>query len=373
MNEADREFLESLPTGKLVLAYGSGVFPQLARGRLAIQRTRDYILVVDNPAEWLLQALDRHPEHFAWYLRSLRSRPGALRWLQHLGAGMCFVPPVPLASRSAEALKYGVIAEETLLADIREWRYFYAAGRLQKPVELIILSNMARVEAEACARRVDEANKRHNLVQAVRMGILLGAEADTGPRLLPVATLLEQVVGLSYSADIRMRSGLEHPNKTRNILHANMDRLLGMYTTALAQMQREGLVQRLGAGDRATRPEQALPWRPDDLLDISMLFQTDVYGHRARNRLLGPLLQLPLFCNIQAEDAIRQRLRDQNSAALRKFQGPVVIEYFARALGGLLRRRVLHSSVSQAVKGLITAGPSRSLQYLWGKWWRRWS
>ncbi|KAK4529647.1 hypothetical protein CCYA_CCYA02G0504 [Cyanidiococcus yangmingshanensis] len=371
MNRADREFLESLPPVKLVLAYGSGVFPQLALDRLVTQHTRDYIVIVDNPIEWLLQAVERHPDHFPWWLRSLR-RPELVAWLQRFGAGMFFIPPMPLATPAAGSIKYGVIAEEVLLEDVKQWLYFYAAGRLQKPVEAVLLSNMNQAEAQACALRVHQANRTHNLLQAMRLSVLLCAGADMGPRMVPVLTLLERIVGLSYTSDIRMHSGLENPNKVRNILRANTDRFLGMYAAALTQLQHDGLFERIDVRPVAASSTESLQWRADDLLDLSALFRSDVHGQRRRYHLLAPLLQLPLFKGIQHESELR-RLPYSYPQVAKRFQGPVVVEFFAEALGALLRRRVLRSSVSQAVKGLITAGPTRSLQYLWGKWRRRWN
>jgi hypothetical protein len=371
MNQVDKDFLESLPRAKLVLAYGSGVFPQLGADRLVTQRTRDYMLVVDNPTEWLLEAVDRQPEHFPWWLQKLR-RPEVFAWLQRQGARMFFIPPIALPVPTAGAIKYGIIAEKDLLADIQHWCYFYAAGRLQKPIEIVLLSNMHQNEADTCARQLIETNQSHNLLQATRLGILLCAEADIGPRMVPVSTLLEHVVGLSYAADIRMHVGMENPNKVRNIVRANLDRLLAMYGDALTQIQHDELVKRTERSSGDGLQTKSLPWRADDLLDLSELYRCDARGSQLRSQLLNPLLRLPLFKGIQPESELKQQPSDFPGARAR-FQGPVVIEYFGQVLGALLRRRVLKSSISQACKGFITAGPSRSLQYVWGKWRRRWS
>lgn len=57
--------------------------------------------------------------------------------LQELPPGLFYHPFVKLSDAPLE-FKYGVISTEDLCSDLNHWDHFYAAGRLQKPVGLIL-------------------------------------------------------------------------------------------------------------------------------------------------------------------------------------------------------------------------------------------
>ena len=77
-------------------------------------------------------------------------------------------------------IKYGVVALDNLVADLREWQTFYMAGRFQKPMMVVRDDALVRL-----------AN-RNNLLNAVRVSLLML------PLEFSEEDLFLTIAGLSY-------------------------------------------------------------------------------------------------------------------------------------------------------------------------------
>lgn len=133
----------------------------------------------------------------------------AVAWMQEkgIGAGVWFNVEVEV---NGKILKYGTISVDTLCRDMLDWETLYISGRTQKPVR--ILHDDARVRL---ANQV-------NLASALRTALLLLPESFTEVQLF------EEIAGLSYRGDFRMKVG-ENPLKVRNIVEAQLDSFRSLY------------------------------------------------------------------------------------------------------------------------------------------------
>lgn len=135
-----------------------------------------------------------------------------------------------------------MISVDALCRDLLDWETLYISGRTQKPVRARPLPHNARSLARcACPNshtlsgnffplqvkilhddaRVRLANQV-NLASALRAALLLLPEEFTE------IELFEEIAGLSYRGDFRMRVG-ENPHKVRNIVAAQLPAFRSLY------------------------------------------------------------------------------------------------------------------------------------------------
>ncbi|CAN8062324.1 unnamed protein product [Agarophyton chilense] len=298
-----QHILASLPPASFAFAYGSAIIPQCN----ADPRSRmiDLMLAVDDPCQWHTDNLYRNLSHYS--IPAQVAGASFITRLQHAGASVYFNTMLP--SRKA-GFKYGVVSTASLITDLTEWNSLYVSGRLQKPVRVLTAAGPLLTDA-----------MRHNTEAAAAAALL------TLPDSFDEHRFYTAVASLSYTKDVRMSMAVEARTKVRDIVHANLQAFRTMYASCDT------------VRDVATRGRV---WRRDVRAD-------------AQQRLLQ---RLP------------SRIRNAvaNHVGLDREQLPYVhTSCVANALLASIGAVVARSSVSQAVKGVASAGLTTSVRYVAAK------
>ncbi|CAG8560203.1 5236_t:CDS:2, partial [Paraglomus brasilianum] len=298
------------------LAYGSGVFPQKGYDSKS-KPMIDFIFGVNYTQHWHSLNRNQHRDHYS-LVGSLGSR--ALASIQeNFGAGIYFNPFIEIDGMT---IKYGVVSIDTICKDLLDWETLYVAGRMHKPVK--ILRDDARVRL---ANQV-------NLANALRTALLL----------LP-KEFSEKQLYLAISGDFRSVVG-ENPKKLENIVSDQMHHFRLLYGGLIDGMPNVGFV-------RYHKLQQ------DDSI-------------RARSQLIQNLPRA-LRAKLKEEHRMAlvkkgQALPSDNSELYRSIAAaPEYRQYIVTALKETVRR----PAITQSVKGILTAGLSKSIRYTsrkLGKW-----
>lgn len=234
--------LRSFPPIVYAFGYGSGIFPQLGyrtnpspfpssissssfpppskNETTTAAPMLDFIFVVENPMEWHKENIVRNKHHYSylWQLCGYR----LISYIQeYTGAGIWYntLVPIPNEAKSivqGQLMKYGIISLETFLEDCLQWKYFYLAGRLHKPVN-ILLSSSSPLPSSLCGIAT-----RENLRHALRTALLIL------PSKFTAYDLYLTIASLSYTGDWRMVFG-ENPHKVMNIVNPQLARFHALY------------------------------------------------------------------------------------------------------------------------------------------------
>ncbi|XP_077293467.1 phosphatidate cytidylyltransferase, mitochondrial [Arctopsyche grandis] len=313
-----------LPATRFAFAYGSAVKLQqqssaAAESASADQKERDSPLVdlcacvrAAECASWHRTNLELNGPHYS-FLRLLGAESLA-HFQRGLGAGVYFNTLVP-APDLGVLFKYGLVAEEDLLEDLDCWSHLYFAGRLHKPVRVVV---------PPADPRLGDALRR-NLLSALRASLLLL------PERFSRYDLFHTVSHLSYSGDFRMTFG-ENKNKVANIVTPQLDEFRRLYESPLSQLQR--YVRELD-GDDHSMEQDAAP--------------------RAK---FEHLISLP-----STPKSIVSRLAQQRGDADDAMKYVAGHRDCSRLVETSIRRIVWRSSVRQSIKGIFTAGIFKSLRY----------
>ena len=343
-------------------AYGSAVFTQPGlypsgagpgAGAGADTAMLDLIFTVSDPVAWHRLNLARNPHHYAFPM-SLLGAP-AINWAsEYIGCGVYFNPMVRLETKNEQPLvvKYGVASTESVERDLLDWNALYVAGRLHKAVETLVED-----------RRIAAAQQT-NLSNALRTALclLMLEKPDPDPdsdrysnghggkshasrgRLYPIGTVIRTIVSLSYTGDIRVGIA-EDAKKVERIVEGSWDRLVDMYTPAIArEVERGTLVLPGSRGPSGSRgssgPSGSRGCHAPLAIDHDALVEIP---ERDAHQSLLSRSSLPA--------ALRQRIQAD---------GAMTHAALASALAATVRR----SSARQAALGLISAGPLRAASYL---------
>lgn len=238
--------LSTLPSCQWACAYGSVAIPQQLKTPSTSSSLIDLIIAVPDAHAFHKANLARNPLHYHWLPRVLG--PKAIAALNGLPAGLYYNTRVEHGGR---LFKYGVVETGRLVEDLEGWTTFYLAGRLQKPVEVVL--DDKRVAAAM------EANRR----------AALAASAIAHGPLVDRPRIFEAVASLSYAGDIRWAIGAENPEKVRSIVHGALPRfeevygpLLGTSPTAGRELEAlpEPLKGLLAARERGEWPRLVREW-----------------------------------------------------------------------------------------------------------------
>ena len=310
--------------------YGSGVFPQQNKADPGSQSQRmiDMILVVDSAASFHRENLRHNPQHY-----STRHAAYATWLTKAIPAHVFFLPDVEVQHKMSNGnhvgtigsntitIKYGVVEKADLMDDLNDWKYLYLAGRLHKPT----LSLMQDVE-------IREAQQERNLPAAVCASLLLMQSNGLGDHddhkgddlLVSCDQVFQQIAKLSYSGDPRVSLGGEDPNKIRKLVHGpgQFGRFLDLYRPILRDLSNEGLLSVVEKNDSNSGSNSSIPqiqWNP----------------------------------------------QEANDALWKKLPGP--LQSNDRGLAVALRQTVFYSASCQMIKGILTAGVTRSTRYVFAK------
>lgn len=323
---------DALPPSRYLFGYGLGVFPQLGYGKLLPQT--DILLAVDSPGDWHLRNLRQNPHHYS-FARHLGA--GAIAAIGSTGAGVYFNP---YASIGDSVVKYGVVSTARLVQDLLEWDTFYLAGRLHKPTATVVNDKGIRTAVEFS-----------NLL-AVHLALLLL------PERFSARDLFSTIAGISYMGDPRVRLGGENPHKVRNIVDAQIDRFAEVYRGALAAC--EPLVHH--SGDHFVQTTD--PASRTYLLQLLPLaFRRRVFA-RAAKTILPDTYTRAVLAPASTPALLHALALDVESKATAAMATHAKMRLWVR---GAVVETVGWPAAVQMVKGVVSAGPVRSVKYAWEK------
>ncbi|KAK5872678.1 hypothetical protein PBY51_013356 [Eleginops maclovinus] len=188
-----RRILSQFPQDiSLAFAYGSGVFKQQGtdQGQMG-KNMLDFVFAVDDPVTWHTMNLLQNRKHYS-ILKMLGPTTISAVQNEH-GASVYYNTLVPVDGR---IIKYGVIGTQSLIDDLMHWKTMYVAGRLHKPVKMLLQNENGKLRAAL------------------------------------VANLKSAIAGLSYAGDFRMVIG-EDKSKVANIVKDNIQHFRILYSNIL--------------------------------------------------------------------------------------------------------------------------------------------
>lgn len=295
-------------------AYGSGVLKQ--SGSDITKNMIDMIFTVEDPAAWHKENISRNPHHYS-----------SLRWLGHnvvarvqenWGAKVYFNALVPIKDARV-TIKYGVVSRPALVTDLLDWSDLYLAGRLHKPVEVIHKTSNSELRTAL----------QLNLHSAVHTALLILPESFSE------CEFYTTISSLSYAGDFRMMFG-EDKRKVQKIVEPQMDAFRELYSPVINTLSNFlDLSKESGLCSQDISPEACI----HHLNQLPRAPQRAIV--RLWNRDSGKLRQ-------DTEDALRAIAYDPDC-------GLILLE--------CIKNIVWTSSVRQSLKGILTAGIVKSLQY----------
>ncbi|KAG0749798.1 hypothetical protein G6F26_006461 [Rhizopus arrhizus] len=307
---------------RYAVAYGSGVFRQSGYDEKSKPMV-DFIFGVSHPGHWHALNIQQNPHHYS-SLRHLGS--GAVSLLQEkVGAGVYFNPYVEVNKMN---IKYGVISIDKLCKDLIDWETLYVAGRMHKPVKILRDDSRVRLANQV------------NLTEAVRVALL------TLPENFTEEELFMRIAGISYQGDFRMMVG-ENPNKVKNIVTSQMDNFHRLYFGLL-----------------------------DDLPNVAVLNGGKLqqsYNPRYRGLMVK---KLPKTLYDKVLNQYRQHAASNNINVPEDmtvvYEQVAQSEHLSSFIDKGLTEIIGRTALTQSVKGIFTAGPLKSINYVGeklSKWW----
>ncbi|XP_043934002.1 phosphatidate cytidylyltransferase, mitochondrial isoform X2 [Protopterus annectens] len=283
----------------------------------------DFVFAVDDPLSWHKINMQKNKKHYS-VLRFMG--PKQITNIQNnYGAGVYYNTLVPCESQT---IKYGVVSTKTLIEDLVHWKTLYIAGRLHKPVKILIQNENGKLQAALVK----------NLKSAVTAAFLMLPESFTEEELYI------QIAAISYSGDFRMIIG-EDRSKILNIVKANMPHFQKLYSTILQDSSQAVYKQHQGKIEIDKSPEGQFA----QLMSLPRTLQQQI-----------TYLVDPPGKNRDVEEILLQVSQDPDCGLIVQ-QGILPI--------------VKSSSLTQSVKGIITAGLIKTVSYSMKKlhkMWRGW-
>ncbi|SGY84559.1 BQ5605_C009g05704 [Microbotryum silenes-dioicae] len=363
---------------RFAFAYGSGVFRQ--KGYAASEQPMlDFVFAVSHPSHWHAINMAQNPHHYSLPMRLLGS--DAVAWMQEkgLGANVWFNVDVQIKGKT---LKYGVISIDALCRDMLDWETLYVSGRTQKPrrsdaasiphFQVRILKDDARVRL---ANQV-------NLASALRTALLRLPEDFTE------VELFEEIAGLSYRGDFRMKVG-ENPLKVRNIVAAQLDAFRSLYGGLLKSFWKSVHVIGERPGElgevRLMRQDRGAEQRATTASKLPIGLKGKVLAHYERKwNLKKALGEEELRVQKEgSETALWERIvqDDEFDVMLDKSEFQIIsfrdrVDANSCTISALLEglaQIVGRPTFNQSLKGILSAGPVKSLRYIGPKLKKKWS
>lgn len=316
-------------------AYGSGVKKQYSPSKQNEKpKMIDLIYCVENSAKWHEENLAQNADHYSFLKHFGHNFISKIQ--ENSGAKVYFNTLVKIDD---VFIKYGVISRKDLVTDLLEWSDLYLSGRLHKPVE--ILKPPTNPELQTSLQL--------NLQSAVHAALLVLPETFSEYEFYYV------ISNLSYSGDFRMIFG-ENKSKVANIvkpqilgfrnLYKPIIKTLHDYVDIPAMKNEDTDVDKNAAADEnvvnnfdTTRCSQDV----SPLAKLHHLNHLPRYPQKALTRLWnrGTAKQ-------DTEDSLRAIAYDPDCG--------MIVEQCINDI-------VWKSSVSQSLKGLLTAGALKSVKY----------
>lgn len=323
-----RRILSQFPQDiSLAFAYGSGVFRQQGTSQGQMDKNMlDFVFAVDDPVTWHTMNLLQNRKHYS-ILKLLG--PTTISSIQNeYGAAVYYNTLVPVDGR---VIKYGVISTDSLINDLMHWKTLYVAGRLHKPVKMLVQGENGKLRAALVA----------NLKSAVTASFLMLPESFSEE------DLFLQIAGLSYAGDFRMVIG-EDKSKVTNIVKDNIQHFRILYSNILRDCPQVVYKPQQGKLEVDKSPEGQFI----QLMALPRTLQQRI------TKLVDPPGK-----NRDVEEILLQVAQDPDCGA--------VVQQGISSI-------VKSSSITQSIKGIGTAGlwktvsySSKKLMKMWRGWRRK--
>lgn len=301
---------------KFCFGYGSGVFKQA--GKFIDKPMIDLIFVVNDSNDFHEENLKLNPNHYSAMKYFGHNVVANLQ--ENFSAKVYFNSLIPVYEENV-MIKYGVISSTDLITDLLDWNELYIAGRLHKPVQVILPPTDPTLESAL----------NQNLFSAVHTALLLLPDTFTEKELYRTIT------NLSYSGDFRTIFG-EDKNKVNNIVEPQVDVFREIYAPIIETLHEFVEIQN------------------DDSSKICRQDTSPVARLHHLNQLpRTPLRSIVRFWNKQAGGQ-RQDTEDVLRAVSFDTDVDVIV-------GNSIKDIVWKSSIAQALKGILTAGLIKSVRY----------
>ncbi|KAJ4482071.1 mitochondrial matrix Mmp37-domain-containing protein [Lentinula aciculospora] len=340
VSNSTRALLESIVTQfdapiRYAFAYGSGVFEQDGYGASASTSSTgnttvnkpigpnapmlDFMFAVTHPAHFHSINMHQHPSHYTLHSRIFGA--DYVSAVQAIAPGVWFNTLVPM---NGVTIKYGVTTIDNLCSDLLNWNTLYLAGRMHKPLRII--KDDARVRL----------TQQVNLTSAVRAALL------TLPETFSETELFERIASISYNGDPRMVLPAENRGKVGNIVRKQGPQFKELY-------------HRLVVG---------LPgvYWPANLQHIQQDVSPQARSLHLRKLPVNLIFHLKRTYGVQSKE-------EENQYWVRLASDQKLPEMLNREIRTIVRQ----PATIQTLKGIVSAGLGKSLQYSTAKiskWWR---
>lgn len=310
-------------------AYGSKVKKQIQNNSSGDMV--DLIFCVNNPSAWHEANLKHNPSHYSglkYFGHNFVSQ-----YQQNFGAKVYYNPLVPIDD---VWIKYGVIGTTDLITDLLEWSHLYIAGRLHKPVEIVLKPLSSELETAL----------QLNLQSAVHTALLILPESFTEYQFY------HTVSNISYAGDFRMTFG-ENKNKVENIVKPQMLGFRTLYKPFILSMQDYVEFSMLNTDIKCNTADNQNYNKSDSTVLCSQDTSSLAKLHHLNQLPRWPQKALTRFWN---KGTLRQDTEDVLRAIAYDPDCGSIVQQCINDI-------VWKSSVSQSVKGILTAGLVKSVKY----------
>ncbi|XP_054721760.1 phosphatidate cytidylyltransferase, mitochondrial-like isoform X2 [Uloborus diversus] len=271
----------------------------------------DFIFVVDDPLSWHKANLQLNRNHYS-ILKF--AGPEVIKLFQEeYGAKMYFNTLVPVGN---QLIKYGVISTDHLVEDLLDWQTMYPSGRLHKPVQTI----------REAKNNVLKKALYTNLQSVLHAALLCLGEFFTEEELY------QKITGLSYNGDFRMYFG-EDKRKIINIVKHQVPHFQKLYSEHIQSMP-------------------GLHW-----IKSRNMFEQDCSNESTLHHL--NLLPKMVQHNLLIEWNKDGKYRDMEEVLSTISCDPDCEKLVEKAINTI----VWWSSITQSLKGIVTAGLKKSFLY----------
>lgn len=195
-------FCKTKPKADVIIGYGSGVKKQA--NDIGLPKQIDLIMGVDNPLDWHRQNYELNPND---YFSNIGFK--LLPIYQNIGTRVNYLAYLPY---DQYMFKIGVISTQDLLDDLLNWKNFYLAGRLQKPVQIIKSTSQL------------DNNITLNRLNALKIALLLNNR-----QISTESELFQALCSLSFIGDWRRIFQIENPHKIENIVNGSFSEMQEIY------------------------------------------------------------------------------------------------------------------------------------------------
>ncbi|KZT23433.1 Mmp37-domain-containing protein [Neolentinus lepideus HHB14362 ss-1] len=329
--DSTRALLESIVAEfeapiRYAFAYGSGVFEQDSYGTSSKPGSEggpmiDFMFAVTHADHWHSINMSQHPGHYPLHARLFGS--SFVSKVEEVIPGVWFNTFVPM---KGVRIKYGVTTVDNLCSDLLNWKTLYLAGRMHKPIRIIKDDPRVRLTQQV------------NLVSAVRAALL------TLPAEFSEMQLFSRIAAISYEGDPRMHLPAENHNKVANIVRKQSPQFKELYHRLVVGLP-------------------GVHWP----VHSSSIQQDITPSARAAH-----LRKLPsnLLSGVERSYAAHFTKTADEIAYWSKLAGD---EGLPKVMHEGMSQIVRYPATIQSLKGIVTAGPVKSVRYSVEKvrkWWQ---